>query len=184
MNKKQTSNGKIAITKLDAARRQLETAVMLWFHDGDPVSIHTLVAAAYEIIFVLNKQRGGSAMIKDLKNVKPEYVKKLWKILADAENFFKHARKDPLETFFFPPAVNRIYMLDAIRTYHEMTQQQLPLFQIFLAYVAFTEPEILGDNFINLVRPVFPPDKPLELGKSEFFKHWLDTNITGDLPAI
>lgn len=41
---------KIQVTKLDAVRRQLETAVILWFHDGDPVSIHTLTGAAYQII--------------------------------------------------------------------------------------------------------------------------------------
>ena len=38
---------KLAITKLDAARRQLETAITLWFHDADPVSVHTLVMAAH-----------------------------------------------------------------------------------------------------------------------------------------
>jgi hypothetical protein len=33
---------KVRVTKLDAAKKQLETAIMLYFHDGDPVSIHTL----------------------------------------------------------------------------------------------------------------------------------------------
>jgi hypothetical protein len=29
------------VSKLDAAKRQLETAIRLYFSDGDPVSIHT-----------------------------------------------------------------------------------------------------------------------------------------------
>jgi hypothetical protein len=40
---------KIVVTKLDAARRQLRTAIHLWFNDGDPVSIHALAFAAYEL---------------------------------------------------------------------------------------------------------------------------------------
>src|SRR5207245_10811773 len=39
-----TDNAKITVTKLDAARRQLRTAIRLWFEEGDPVSIHTLAA--------------------------------------------------------------------------------------------------------------------------------------------
>lgn len=38
------------ITKLDAARRHLATAIMLWFTGGDTVSIYTLSHAAYEVI--------------------------------------------------------------------------------------------------------------------------------------
>jgi hypothetical protein len=29
----------IKISKLDAARRQLETVIILWFNDGDPVEM-------------------------------------------------------------------------------------------------------------------------------------------------
>jgi hypothetical protein len=38
---------KVRVTKLDAAKKQLETAIMLYFHDGDPVSIHTLCLQLY-----------------------------------------------------------------------------------------------------------------------------------------
>jgi hypothetical protein len=41
---------KIKISKLDAARRQLDTAIRLYFMEGDPVSVHTLAAAAFEIL--------------------------------------------------------------------------------------------------------------------------------------
>jgi hypothetical protein len=30
------------VTKLECARRQLDTAIELWFGDGDPISIRTL----------------------------------------------------------------------------------------------------------------------------------------------
>lgn len=34
----------IIVTKIDAARRQLEVAVLLYFNDRDPLAIHTLAA--------------------------------------------------------------------------------------------------------------------------------------------
>ena len=40
---------RIVITKLDAARRQLDTAIELFFANGDFVSIHALAYAAYTL---------------------------------------------------------------------------------------------------------------------------------------
>jgi len=56
----------IMISKLDAARRQLATAITLWFEDRDPVSIHTLVFAAYEIIHAVSKQRNPAGAVAEL----------------------------------------------------------------------------------------------------------------------
>jgi hypothetical protein len=47
----------LALTKVDVARRQLQTAITLWFTNGDPVSVHTLAAAAHEIIHTVTKKR-------------------------------------------------------------------------------------------------------------------------------
>jgi len=42
MSAAEPSNPEILkLTKLDAARRQLQTAIILWFTNGDSVSIHT-----------------------------------------------------------------------------------------------------------------------------------------------
>jgi hypothetical protein len=46
-----TTDTKIVVTKLDAARRQLKTAIRHGFEDGDPVAIHTLIAAALPRLF-------------------------------------------------------------------------------------------------------------------------------------
>lgn len=50
------------VAKLDAAKRQLETAIRLYFASADPVSIHTLTAAAYQLLLDLNKKAGGEPM--------------------------------------------------------------------------------------------------------------------------
>jgi hypothetical protein len=85
----------IHITKLDAARRQLQTAIELWFADGDPVAVHTLVYAAHEIIHRLYRRSGHSDLLFDSKTIavavdRKEFTKML---KADAA-FFKHAERD------------------------------------------------------------------------------------------
>ena len=47
------------VTKIDAAVRQLNCAVELFFENGDPVPIHTLVCAAHLIVHDINRAQGG-----------------------------------------------------------------------------------------------------------------------------
>ena len=51
------------VSKLDAAKWQLETAIRLYFSDSDPVSIHTVTAAAYNILRDVTKQKGVELML-------------------------------------------------------------------------------------------------------------------------
>ena len=53
----------LKVSKLDAAKRQLETAIRLYFSNGDPVSIHTLVAAAYAILHDVTGRKGADPML-------------------------------------------------------------------------------------------------------------------------
>jgi len=165
---------KITITKLDAARRQLETAVILWFHEGDPVSIHTLAAAAYQVLYDLNKKRGGAPMMKDAKIIRPECVKEVHRILAKEENFFKHADQDPLKTLLFSPQGTRCIMVDAIGKYDEMSHEQRPLFRLFNFYMVFTEPRFFrDDNFAKRFQTEVAPNISAGITKREFFHHFL-----------
>jgi hypothetical protein len=66
----------IRLTKLDAARHQLKTAIRLFFEERDPVSIHALASAAQEVLRDLLRARGiPSPSIKDSDLIKPEYRK-------------------------------------------------------------------------------------------------------------
>jgi hypothetical protein len=46
---------KLRIYKIEAARRQLDSAIELWFLDKDEVSVHTLAAAAYQLVHDLKR---------------------------------------------------------------------------------------------------------------------------------
>ena len=53
-----SSSAEIYVTKLAAARRQLCTAIRLFFAREDELAIHTITSAAYRVIRDLKSQRG------------------------------------------------------------------------------------------------------------------------------
>lgn len=124
----------LVISKLDAARRQLETAIRLYFHNGDPVSIHTLTAAAYNVIRDITGKRGAPPMLlkdKIFEVVKPEYQTEFRNLINKAENFFKHGDKDHEATLVFNPLLTEILLLDACSQYLQITGEDLPLFVVY-----------------------------------------------------
>ena len=124
----------VKISKLDAAKRQLETAIRLYFSNGDPVSIHTLTAAAYNILKDLNKQRGMPPMlVKEqlLIYVREKKLKEFKEIINKAENFFKHADRDHEATIDFCPDLSDVFILDACETYYKLSGEFPPLFKLY-----------------------------------------------------
>ena len=80
------------ISKIEAARRQLDCAIELWFCDKDEVSIHTLAAAAYQIIHDLKMKRGELRdLLYDSDMIKDKYRNQPIKVIKRPQNFFKHA---------------------------------------------------------------------------------------------
>jgi hypothetical protein len=81
----------LTITKFDAARNQLRTAIELWFSEGDPASIHTLAHASHEIIHRRYRNAGLRDLMYDSSVVKKERRGEFAVMLKDDGNFFKHA---------------------------------------------------------------------------------------------
>jgi hypothetical protein len=137
-----TTKDKLPLTKFDVARRQLETAITLWFHDGDVVSVHTLTMAAHEILCVINKSRGGPPMLGEpCPQIREGFTDLYRDVTLASYKFFKHASRDADETHLFPPAVNQCVILDAQETYHRLTNDIRPLFKLFKWYLRVHMPE-------------------------------------------
>lgn len=89
------------ISKIDIAKRQLETAIDLYFSDGDYLAVITLAGAAEEILGKLLQRRGDRAMIDDLVELDRELTggrpfEEIRKEANGARNSLKHAN-DPNE---------------------------------------------------------------------------------------
>ena len=79
------------ITKLEAAHRQLATAIRLYFDDDDLAAIHTLACAAREIYEKHCEAQGVERMFEQLEAANPDRSRKeLWGILNGPRNWLKH----------------------------------------------------------------------------------------------
>lgn len=119
------------ISKLDAARRQL--AVRLYFSEADPVSVHTLTSAAYEVLADISKARGGPQTIEQamLQWIKPDKVEEAKGRLRAAANFFKHADPDPEAIQLFNPSQTEVRLFDTCETYRSLTAEQVPILAVY-----------------------------------------------------
>ena len=79
------------ITNLEAAHRQLVTAIRLYFEDGDIAAIHTLACAAREIFEKHCRAAGVERMFDYIAVANPHKTpNELWNILNGVRNFLKH----------------------------------------------------------------------------------------------
>jgi hypothetical protein len=137
-------NTKMELSKLQVACRQLETAVSLYFMGGDPVSIHTLAAAAYNVLADVSAKYGGVPMLKRLvERLDPERARDLRHRLNEAGNFFKHADRDADLQYQFNPEISEFLMLESCEKYMEMTRQQPPMLAAFRAWFVLHHAEVI-----------------------------------------
>jgi hypothetical protein len=97
-------DGRIQLTKLEAARRQLRVAIQMLFDNGDPVAVHTLVGAASVIISdLVEHEHPDSSWDKLAQEANKITATKYFQIMREQQNFLKHARNDPSAVFDFDP---------------------------------------------------------------------------------
>src|SRR5690348_17337317 len=106
----------LRVAKLDAARAQLDAAIELFFTSENPVAVHTLTAAAYNVLRDLANHEGLEfPFIKTgfMQSLEPSQRSAAHSFIHAAENFFKHADRDPSETLELNPELTELLLLDA-----------------------------------------------------------------------
>lgn len=154
------------ITKLAAAKEQLVTAIDLYFKDSGPVSIHTLIRASHTILdnICANKKLERGIVQQGVTWIKPGLEKKYWVKINEAQNFFKHADKDPNpdSKVNFNPELSTYYILDAISLYRRIAgDQDIPCEMIsFQLWFRINNPDLWNgqttefDGVFNLTKEI------------------------------
>ena len=138
----------IIVTKIEAARRQLRTAIELWFYDGDPISIHTLAAASHQVVHDLNKKNGGPGLMLNTAYIKDEYKAEFAANIKHASNFMKHAdRKNDSAGMVleFRPESNRDFMIFTIFGIEYLGEELEATEIAFERWHSFNNPELMSD---------------------------------------
>ncbi len=165
----------LKVSKLDAARRQLEAAIDLYSRHGDEVAIHTLAAAAYDVLRDLNEAQGGGPMIKDIhKYVDPQHAELLRKKLNEAQNFFKHADRDPGSVHSFKPLQTETLLFEACLKHRELSGRITPLLAVYSVWFMLLNRDIFEKQptFAKVLNNL--SEWSAAKDRTRFFHTWLD----------
>ena len=131
------------VTKIDAARQQLETAIKLFFNDESFVAVHTLCSASFNILKDISKKRDGEFAFELNVRVKPEHLGLFWKQFNAPASFFKHANRDPdpeaqLE---FNEKANDLKLMFCCWGYKDVTNTKTPIMETYMKWMLAFYPE-------------------------------------------
>jgi len=154
------------VSKLDAARSQLLTAIRLYFADADPVSTHTLAAAALEILRDLDDHGPKTGTIFDRldRYVLPEHIETVRKAFRDPQGFFKHADRNPDGILEYYPSHALALLWCAAEKYIELAKETPLEAAAVQWWITIHEPEILWPPYREQVKGFgldkdFPPER-------------------------
>ena len=150
------------ITKTDAAERQLNTAIRLFFENRDHLSSYALAVASREVTDDVIQSRYSELYQRELARVgdplkvrlshrkefeiliKPEFYKKCLKLEHKWQNFLKHADKDPdAEIEPFTTKLLVLVIISATKNYFLLTQDLTIEMKIFFVWFAVAEPQLV-----------------------------------------
>jgi hypothetical protein len=107
----------IAVSKELAAKGQLDTAITLWFHYGDPVSIHTLAAAAQDLFCALV---GNEHKLAHMREWLKKHPKRVQEAIRDPQNYFKHGWRDKGKVLPYQPIIGDLILGDAALLHQDL----------------------------------------------------------------
>lgn len=169
----------IRLTKFDAARRQLRTAIELWFADGDPVSIHTLAYASHEVIHRLFRNQGLKDLFFDSSAIAPEGKQVFLQVFKNPANFIKHANQEvnPDDEIKFSPFANDVYILFSLDGLRRMGREMERTDLAFLVWYQINNPEYFLSSLLSHSIPVDVVQQFRGLKRSEFLERFLKAEI-------
>ena len=144
----------IQSTKLDAARRQLETAISLLFSGGDAISTHTLTYASFGLLKDVAACRGESTVLAAAEAMAAAGKNgEFWKGFNRAGNFFKHANRDPDAVLVgMPEEENEALISIALAIYDGLgciKSPELQAFGLWWSCINFHSIEDVREPFIS-----------------------------------
>lgn len=168
---------RIPITKLDAAKREIETAILLWFRYADDVAIHILTSAAHRILHDLLVHAGTSSTFFDNKYLPKGAEKETKRILRKYETFFKHAKDDPNDTLDYNPVCTQYYLYDAVESYLKLRRGETDLMTAYRLHYQLAFPAYFQES-MPILKKRFPVEFLSACDRTEFFKYFFGRPVT------
>ncbi|MHB1076356.1 hypothetical protein [Thiobacillus sp.] len=144
-----------SLTKIEAAKRQLVTALRLFFDDCDPVSVFTLASNAWEIIDALCENGGILSLSGQTRgHLPPDKDLRQHYVNSPYRNYFKHADRDPyIELSGFDDLKNDGMLFLAVEDYIRLNHQSPLEFQVYQLWYLAIYTEKIADDALERVMP-------------------------------
>ncbi len=140
----QDNNDPEILTKLEAAKRQLDTAIYLYFNNLDSVSTYALTAAAIDVLKDIAKSKNIQTALEEFKNViKPEYHDYFLDLINKPKLFFKHADQDPEGKLKFYPRSSEALMFIAIIAYVQISGNSTQDMEVYCIWDITRNPDLI-----------------------------------------
>ena len=166
----------VRLSKIEVARRQIESAIWLWFVDDDIVSVHTLAAAAHRTLVDLANLWGASAWPATAAYL-PKRAQGRKLRTEDAVTFFNDVKEE--ETYELSQQWIELYLFDAVMAYSNLAADRggSALMSTFVVRFGVERQELfVTDAFSLLERKIsktFNLDRLERLSKIDFLKEFL-----------
>jgi hypothetical protein len=166
----------VRLSKIEVARRQIESAIWLWFVDDDIVSVHTLAAAAHRTLVDLANLWGASAWPATAAYL-PKRTPSRKLRSDDAVTFFNDVKEE--ETYELSQQWIELYLFDAVMAYSNLAADRggSALMSTFVVRFGVERQDLfVTDAFSLLERKIsktFNLDRLERLSKIDFLKEFL-----------
>lgn len=134
------------VTKLGAAKRQMNEAIRLFFERRDCVSPHTLASAAAQVLCDLGRAKGVASPMRGGGLIREDRRKEWSQALKKAENFFKHGDRDPDAVLEFKASQTEFTLFDATYMYASLTGRQTYEGLVFQSWFILKHPGAILDS--------------------------------------
>ena len=126
----------VTVTKMEAASRQLDTAIQLFFSGGDSIAIHSLATAAANVFADIAERKESVSWRTRTRDSSGLSMKELKCILHNSWNFFKHADSDTDGKLIFNEQENQDLMFMAVLDCGELYNTSCAMQAFQLWYIA------------------------------------------------
>ena len=166
----------LRLSKIDAARRQIESAIWLWFMDADIVSVHTLAAAAHRLMLDLAKRRGVTPLPATTEYFAKRHERETSHAVRNGEAFFKDAKN--AETYACDEVLVELRLFDAVMAYANLFERESgsALMSTFVVRFGVQRPDLFAPNVFPLLEKnvdhTFNIERLQKLSKVEFLQEF------------
>ncbi|MFZ4288156.1 hypothetical protein [Variovorax sp. HJSM1_2] len=134
------------VTKLDAAERLLSEAINLFFEQRNMIAVHALASAAFQVLADLGARQGFVNCLRDNVMICADRRKEWVELLNRAQNFFKHADRDPHSQLEFSPNLTPLFISEAIHLQYKISGNQPKTSTTFQMWFISAYADLLNDS--------------------------------------